>query len=154
MKIREILQKDFIITELSSDNKAAVFLELCQFLEQHGAIKDRATLLSSLLAREELCSTGIGENVAIPHAKTDQTEQIVALFGRSAKGIEFESLDKKPVHFICLLLAPLSCVGQHLKALAQIARLFKNQHLRNQILNAKNAEEIYSSLLEEDSKFI
>lgn len=154
MKISEILKKDFIIADLSARDKGSVLRELCDFLETKGVIKNKEALFASLMEREKLGSTGIGENVAIPHAKIDQADRIVTLFGRSANGIEFESLDQKPVQFVCLLIAPTASTGHHLKALARISRLLKSQVLRDKILKARDAEEIYSILVDEDAKFI
>ena len=154
MKISEILQKDFIIADLSGNDKKSVLLEMTQFLESKGAIKNREALHSALIDREKLGSTGIGENVAIPHAKSEEIDQIMTLFGRSPGGIDFDSLDKKPVHFVCLVIAPVNSTGHHLKALARIARLLKSTELRNNILNSADKNEIYSHILNEDAKFI
>lgn len=154
MKISEILKKDFIIADLSGKDKTSVLLELTNFLESHGAIKDKEILHSALIEREKLGSTGIGENVAIPHAKSEEIDQILTLFGRSREGIEFDSLDKKPVHFVCLVIAPAHSTGHHLKALARISRLLKSESLRQNILKSQNENEIYSHILDEDAKFI
>ncbi|MBI4389875.1 MAG: PTS sugar transporter subunit IIA [Nitrospinae bacterium] len=154
MKISEILKKDFIIADLSARDKEDALRELCAFLETKGVIKNKEALFASLMEREKLGSTGIGENVAIPHAKIDQADHIITLFGRSRDGIEFESLDQKPVQFVCLLIAPTASTGHHLKALARISRLLKSQNLRDKILKAQNADEIYSILVDEDAKFI
>ncbi len=153
MKLSEILKENFIIADLSSRDKQGVLTELAKFLEEKNAIKSKDTLFDSLMERESLGSTGIGENVAIPHAKSEETEHIITLFGRSLKGIDFDSLDQKPVHFVCLLIAPSNSTGLHLKALARISRLFKSQSLRDEILIAENVDKIYSLLVEEDSKF-
>jgi len=80
--------------------------------------------------------------------------QIITVFARSLGGVDFESLDQKPVHFVCMVIAPAHSTGQHLKALARISRLFKNQTLREGILKSEDSNAIYSILLEEDSKFI
>ncbi len=154
MKIGEILSEDYIIPNLSSATKKDVLEELCLFLQEMQLIQDSAVLHEALLEREKLGSTGIGENVAIPHAKSEDIDRILCVFGKSDKGIQFESLDQKPVHFVCLLLAPNNSTGQHLKALARIARLLKSEHLRNTILNAKDAKGIYSVFIDEDSAFI
>ena len=154
MKITEILKPDFIIPSIKATDKEGTLIELADFLKEKGVIENKQTLNSALLEREKLGSTGIGENVAIPHAKCDEIQQIITLFGRSTKGIEFESLDQKPVFFICLLLAPTKSTGQHLKALARIARLMKSKNLREEILAAQDEKKIYSLLLDEDSKFI
>ena len=154
MKIDDILKKDSIIANLAGTNKEEVLREITDFLQKLSLIKDKETLFNTLMEREKLGSTGIGENVAIPHGKSDELSQIVTVFGRSLNGVDFESLDQKPVHFVCMVIAPSNSTGQHLKALARISRLFKNQDLREGILKLQDANQIYSLLLEEDSKFI
>ena len=154
MKIDEILSKDSIIPNLVGTNKEEVLREITDFLQNLKLIKNKETLLNTLMEREKLGSTGIGENVAIPHGKSDELSQIIIVFGRSLEGVDFESLDQKPVHFVCMVIAPSNSTGQHLKALARISRLFKNQVLREGILKLQDANQIYSLLLEEDSKFI
>lgn len=154
MKITDILKKDFVIADLAGSDKKDVLEELSEFLEKKGAVKSKETLHTALADREKLGSTGIGENVAIPHAKLDEIDQIITLFGRSVKGVDFESLDKKPVHFVCLVIAPANSTGQHLKALARISRILKSSSLREAIQNASDVDEIYSILVDEDSKFI
>ena len=152
MKISELLKEDCIIENLAAKDKEGALKEVSLFLEQREIIRDHDQLFQSLLEREKLGSTGIGDNMAIPHAKFESIEEIVTVFARSQEGIDFQSLDRKPVHFIFLLLAPPASTGLHLKALAKIARLFKNQSLRENILNAEDANTIHSLLLEEDSK--
>ena len=152
MKISDILKKDYIIGDLAADSKEGALSEVSLFLERKGAIQDHGKLLQALLDREQLGSTGIGDNMAIPHAKYEGIDQIITVFARSREGIDFQSLDRKPVHFIFLLLAPPASTGLHLKALAKIARLFKNPSLRENILKAEDADAIHSLLLEEDSK--
>ena len=154
MKIADILKKDSIIPELKGATKEEVLREITDFLKTQDLLKDKKALLKTLIEREKLGSTGIGENVAIPHGKSDELSQIVTVFARSLNGVDFEALDQKPVHFVCMVIAPSNSTGQHLKALARISRIFKNQNLRDGILNLKDADEIYSLLLEEDAKFI
>ena len=122
-------------------------------MKDRGEIPNKENLLLSLLEREKLGSTGIGENVAIPHAKIRDIDKIITVFARSQIGVEFESLDQKPVNFIYLILAPENSTGQHLKALARISRLFKNPSLRESVLRANEIDQIYSILVDEDSKF-
>jgi nitrogen PTS system EIIA component len=154
MKIDEILKKESVIADLVGKNKLEVIQEMTSCLKQNNIIKDDQALFTTLMEREKLGSTGIGENVAIPHGKSDELAQIITVFARSLGGVDFESLDQKPVHFVCMVIAPAHSTGQHLKALARISRLFKNQALREGILNAEDSNAIYSILLEEDSKFI
>lgn len=154
MKIDEILKKESVIANLAGKNKLEVIKEMTECLKKHNIIKDDQALFETLMEREKLGSTGIGENVAIPHGKSDELTQIITVFARSLNGVDFESLDQKPVHFVCMVIAPAHSTGQHLKALARISRLFKNQGLREGILKSEDADAIYSLLLEEDSKFI
>ena len=154
MKIDEILKKESVIADLVGKNKLEVIQEMTSCLKQNNIIKDDQVLFTTLMEREKLGSTGIGENVAIPHGKSDELTQIITVFARSLGGVDFESLDQKQVHFVCMVIAPAHSTGQHLKALARISRLFKNQALREGILKAEDSNAIYSILLEEDSKFI
>ena len=154
MKIDEILKKESVIANIAGKNKLDVIKEMTERLKQNDTIKNDQALYATLMEREKLGSTGIGENVAIPHGKSDELTQIITVFARSLSGIDFESLDQKPVHFVCMVIAPAHSTGQHLKALARISRLFKNQKLREGILKAEDSNAIYSILLEEDSKFI
>jgi PTS system nitrogen regulatory IIA component len=154
MKITDILKKEHIIENLVSTDKESTLDELSSFLKDKGMVSNKETLQSALMEREALGSTGIGENVAIPHAKISAIDQIVTVFGRSIKGIEFDSLDKKPVHFIYLVLAPMNSSGQHLKVLARISRLLKNKSLRESIIRATEANQIYAIIADEDSKYI
>ena len=154
MKITDILKKEYIIEDLVSSDKESTLDELSSFLKGKGMIPNKETLQSALMEREALGSTGIGENVAIPHAKISAIDQIITVFGRSIKGIEFDSLDKKPVHFIYLVLAPMNSSGQHLKVLARISRLLKNKSLRESIISATEANQIYAIIADEDSKYI
>ena len=154
MKISDILKKEHIIKELDSHDKKNVLDELSSFLEDEGEITSKENLFAALIEREKLGSTGIGENVAIPHAKISEIDNIITVFGRSKNGVEFESLDQKPVNFIFLVMAPENSTGQHLKVLARISRLFKNPSLRESVLSANEADQIYSILVDEDSKFI
>ena len=154
MKIEEILKKESVIADLLADNKIDVIKEMVYHLKENNFIKNEETLFNTLMEREKLGSTGIGENVAIPHGKSNETTEIITVLARSIKGIEFESLDQKPVHFICMVIAPANSTGQHLKTLARISRLFKNQGLREGILQAGNPDVIYSIITNEDSKYI
>jgi nitrogen PTS system EIIA component len=154
MKIDEILKKESVIADIAGKNKLDVIKEMTKCLKQNNTIINDQALYATLMEREKLGSTGIGENVAIPHGKSDELTQIITVFARSLSGIEFESLDQKPVHFVCMVIAPAHSTGQHLKALARISRLFKNQTLREGILTAEDSNAIYSLLLEEDSKLI
>lgn len=152
MKINEILTLETILAEVKADNKENSIKELAEFLCQNHAIADKSELVRVLLEREKLGSTGIGENVAIPHAKMKGLKKIIAAFGISKNGVEFDSLDQKPVNFIFVLVAPENATGIHLKALAKISRLLKNSEFKSNLLKASTREDVYNIILNEDSK--
>lgn len=152
MKINDILSLDTILEEIKASNKKNVIEELADFLYQKNIISDKSEVVRVLLEREQLGSTGIGENVAIPHAKMKGIDKIIAVFGISKKGVEFDSLDRKPVNFIFMLIAPENATGTHLKALARISRLLKNPEFKSYLLQAAGKQAIYKIILNEDSK--
>ncbi|MED5353707.1 MAG: PTS sugar transporter subunit IIA [Nitrospinota bacterium] len=154
MKTDEILKKESVIADLLGDNKVKVIKEMTQCLKKNNFIKNDQALFETLMEREKLGSTGIGENISIPHGKSDEVTKIITVLARSKNGVEFESLDQKPVHFVCMVIAPAHSTGQHLKVLARVSRIFKNQELREEILQAESSDAIYSILTNEDSKFI
>ncbi len=153
MKILDILAKESIIPELKGRTKKQVLEELIDALLQHKPHLDRDRLMAVLLERERLGSTGIGDGIAIPHGKMRDLDQLVLSFGRSPQGVDFESMDGKPVHLFFLLVAPENCAGIHLRALAKIARLLKNGTVRKKLGNVQGREEVYSVIQLEDEDF-
>jgi PTS system nitrogen regulatory IIA component len=113
----------------------------------------QSEILSILLEREKLGSTGIGDGIAIPHGKSTELSQIISGFGLSKRGINFDSLDGKPAHLFFLLVAPENSVGTHLKMLARISRMLKNVEFRKKLLGANSQQEIYQIISEEDAKY-
>ena len=109
--------------------------------------------LEVLLDRERLGNTGIGDNIAIPHGKLPQLSRLMLCFGRSLKGVDFDSMDGKPSHLFFMLLAPVNSAGLHLKALAKISRMLMSQPFRDNLMQAKGAEEIYRLIAERDAEF-
>lgn len=142
-----------IIPELSSNNKDGALRELVRVLAQVERQVDEDRMMEILLERESLGSTGIGEGVAIPHGKSKDVKKLLASFGRSLPGLDFQSMDGKPAHLFFLLVAPENSAGIHLKALARISRLMKNQVFRKALMEVSSAEEIYALFSEEDEKY-
>ena len=153
MKILDILAIDSIVPELRGRTKKQVLEELIDTLVLNKPGIDRERLMKVLLERERLGSTGIGDGIAIPHGKLKDMDELVLSFGRSTEGIDFESMDGKPVHLFFLLVAPESCSGIHLRALARIARLLKNGTVRKRLGKVDNREEIFSIIQQEDEDF-
>jgi PTS system nitrogen regulatory IIA component len=116
MKILDILNKDCIIPELSSKTKKEVLEELTEALSNCMASLNKEALVEVLLERERLGSTGIGDGIAIPHGKIQGLEELILSFGRSSKGIEFDSMDGRLTHLFFLLLVPeISAVVHRIK---------------------------------------
>lgn len=142
MKLMDFLISDAIEPDMKSATKADAIRELVALLKKSGAITDENSVAEVVLEREELGTTGIGEGIAVPHGKSDAIAELVAAFGRSERGVNFESMDNQPVHLLFLLVAPKSYSGPHLMALARISRLLKNRDFRNSLMNAKDKAEI------------
>ncbi len=153
MKILDILAMDSIVPELTGKNKAEVLEELIEAVKRTKPQVNSVRLMKVLLERERLGSTGIGDGIAIPHGKLKDIDELVLSFGRSPEGIDFESMDGKPVHLFFLLVAPEACSGIHLRALAKIARLLKNGAVRKRLGQVANREEIFSIIQQEDEDF-
>ena len=152
MKILDILDKRSILPEISSQTKEGVLRELVRALAQAEKQIHEDRMIEILLERESLGSTGIGDGVAIPHGKSKEVKKILAAFGRSLPGMDFQSLDGKPTHLFFLLIAPENSAGMHLKALAQISRLMKDQTFRKRLMGAHSEEEIQTIFSEGEEK--
>ncbi len=152
MKIMDIIDIDLINADLKARNKQEVLGELAGMVAKKEGL-DISVLIPVLEEREKLGSTGIGEGIAIPHGKLKGLKKLVASFGRSAKGINFDSIDGKPARLFFLLMAPENTAGMHLKALARISRLLKDTKFRERLLDSKTTQEVYRALQEEDEKF-
>jgi len=154
MNIKDMLKKEFIIENLKSRTKKEVLVELSDVLSHGNTDIDRNNVIEVLLEREKLGSTGIGDGIAIPHGKLAGLEKLIISFGRSVTGVDFDSLDGKPVHIFFLLLAPENSAGQHLKALARISRMLKDVSFRESLIKAETSEDAYNLIVEKDGAYI
>lgn len=153
MKIMDFLNRKAVIADLKSADKVGVIKELVDSLVATGVIKGKKEeLIKILMAREALGSTGIGQGIGIPHGKSPQIKSLVAAFGLSRSGVDFESLDGEPTCIFFLLLAPEDSAGPHLKALARISRLLKDKYVREMLKKAHDEKEIVKIITDEDSK--
>ena len=156
MKIMDFLSRKAITTEVKAAKKEEVVKELVELLISTGEIekRHRNKLIDNLMARESLGSTAIGQGIAIPHAKSDCVDKLVAAFGLSKKGVDFDSLDGEPVYIFFLLVAPQDSAGPHLKALARISRLLKDKYLRDSLRSCQDEKAIIKIISQEDEKKI
>ncbi|MFA4990175.1 MAG: PTS sugar transporter subunit IIA [Candidatus Omnitrophota bacterium] len=154
MQIMEFLSKKAILTDIKSVKKEDVIKELVEALIAAGDIEKRCRnkLIESLMSREALGSTAIGQGIAIPHAKSDCVEKLVAAFGLSKKGVDFDSLDGEPAYIFFLLVAPQDSAGPHLKALARISRLLKDKYFRDTLRSCEDDKAVIKIIAQEDEK--
>lgn len=146
-----LLSQGQIIPNMVAAERWQAIEEIVSFLVEGGHLpkKEKENILAALFHREETMSTGIGFGVAIPHASSEAVDKIVVAFGRSQTGIEFESLDDKPVHFVVLFLVPSDQFQTHLKTLSAIAKFLNDRVTREALTNAHDATDIMKILRRE-----
>jgi nitrogen PTS system EIIA component len=151
MKLSDLLHKNSVIEDLKSVDKKGILNEFSQSAHTLDPDLEPDKVLEILLSREQLGSTAVGNGVAIPHGKVPGLEKILALFGRSKKGVDFQAHDEKTTHLFFVLLAPETAIGNHLQALARLSRLLKDSKIRDRLMQCPS-EELYDLLVTEDEK--
>ena len=152
MKIVDFLNEKAITANIKATNKEGIIRELVDLLAKAEGIKNKEDLVKTLLNREALGSTGIGQGVGIPHGKTNMAKKLVAAFGICHQGVNFDALDGEPVYIFFLLVAPEDSAGPHLKALARISRLLKDKFFRESLKALSDEKTILKLIREEDAK--
>lgn len=153
MRITDILPESLVIPALRGQTKEAVLRELAEQLAAVHPEVGAARLMDVLWERERLGSTAIGDGIAIPHGKLPGLKTVLAAFGRHLQGVDFQSLDGKPSTLFFLLVAPEDSVGLHLKALARVSRLLKDQAFRQKLMAATDRSDLYETIRREDEKY-
>lgn len=149
MKIIDVLNKASITVDLKATDKKGVLEELVASVA--GITNaSREEMVRVLLDRERLGSTGIGDGIGIPHGKLKGLDKLVLGFGLSRKGVDFESMDNRPTYLFFLLITPENSTGPHLKLLARISKLLKDEQLREKLKNVSDPDEIYEIIREAD----
>jgi PTS system fructose-specific IIA component/PTS system nitrogen regulatory IIA component len=154
MKLGEIIPEGAIVDDLKSSTKEDVVKELVQALVKAGRIDDAISkkVVKALMDREELGSTGIGQGVAVPHARHDAVTELIGGFGRSKKGIAFDALDGEPVFILFLLLSSKGASSAHLESLAYISRLVRDDKYIKQLRDSADSAGIRALLIEADGR--
>ncbi len=142
MKITELLKRDTVIMNLTASNKEAVIDELVEKLDGANRLNSKSEFKEAILKRESQSTTGIGEGIAIPHAKTKAVKQPAICFGRSVSGINYESLDGQPAHVFFMIAASEGANNTHLETLSRLSTLLMDEGFRKQLLEAKDEEEL------------
>lgn len=144
MTLGNLLSAETILPEMKAVERYAAIAELVDLLvaKEHIAAQDKEAVLAALRTREESMSTGIGFGIAIPHASSERVSKVVAAFGRSSGGIEFEALDNALVKFVVLFIVPKDQFQTHLRTLAAIAKFLNDRAVRERLGAAATAAEI------------
>jgi PTS system nitrogen regulatory IIA component len=145
------LDIDVVISGMKATSKAGALEELVNCLAEHRGVQDVEGLLEVIRAREDICSTAIGEGVAIPHGKFPGVDRVFAAFARSREGIDFDAQDGQLTHLFFLLVAPEDSTSEHLNALARVSRLIKDPLLREKLMQVTTPEEIMTVIRERDT---
>ncbi|QKE72186.1 PTS transporter subunit EIIA [Arthrobacter citreus] len=142
MRITELLKIDTVLIDLKSSSKMAVIDELIEGLNSGGRLNDKNQFKEAILNREGQSTTGIGEGIAIPHAKTTAVKTPAIAFGRSKEGIDYESLDGQPAHLFFMIAASEGANNAHLETLSRLSSLLMDEDFRRSLLSAKDASDI------------
>ena len=146
MNLLDILSLESTIVDLQGESKEEIITELVNSLPVSDSITDRNQVLQAVLDREKIMSTGIGDGIAIPHGKSAAVTELVAAMGTQRRGMDFDALDGEPAYVFFLLVSPANVSGPHIKALARISRLLKNEEFKKKLVEANSAEEIIATI--------
>ena len=151
MTLLDILSPRSVLVGLRGETKEEIIRELVDSLESGTVVTNREKVLQAVVEREKIMSTGIGDGIAIPHGKSDAITHLAAALGVHKRGVDFEALDGEPAYVFFLLVSPANVSGPHIKALARISRLLKNDDFKKRLIAAADAAEIMH-LIEAEEK--
>ena len=152
MVLTQILEPQCVKVPLQGTDKESAITELVDLLDAGKLLTDKNDVLQAVLSRESTRSTGIGSGIAIPHGKCKGIKDLVMAIGISRQGIDFQSIDGKPVHIIVLLVSPIDRTGPHIQALARISRLMLDEEFKNKLQNAKSSQELYDLINDKEAE--
>jgi len=145
VSISEVLRPELMKFGMEATDKKQAILELAELMWEHGFIEDLQGLVDATMEREAEYSTGIGMGVGIPHAKSAVVKQPVVAFGKSNKGIEFDSFDREPVYLVFLIAVPEKSDKEHLNILSTLSRALMHEEVRDALMRAITPEEVISA---------
>lgn len=151
MHLHEFIDFDAIRTNLSAGNKRSLLQQISALAAQRLEV-DGAGVLASVTEREKLGSTGFGHGVAIPHGKVEGLSRIYCLLVRLVEPVDYKAIDDRPVDLVFLLLSPLDAGGEHLKALAAISRVTRQDHVLEKLRGARSRDALAAVLIGADER--
>jgi PTS system nitrogen regulatory IIA component len=147
MEITDLLAPEAVLPSLKAQGKKQLLQEMAERIAPLSGLPERR-IFETLIERERLGSTGMGQGIAIPHGRLAGLTKIVGMFARLETPIAYDAVDNQPVDLVFLLLAPEGAGADHLKALARVSRLLRNQQTCEKLRAAKEAEVLYALLTE------
>jgi fructose-specific phosphotransferase system IIA component len=150
MKVHELLDTKFILTDFKNEDKTEIINELIDLYKDDERVNDIEKTRSAVLDREKIMSTGVGKGFAIPHGKSNGVNDVIAAFGKTKRQIDYEALDGDPVHHIFLLVGRDDMVSKQIKLLSRISRLMNKDDFRARLLEASTEEDIINIFKEEE----
>lgn len=153
MRISDILTENLVVNGLEGNSKDDILEAMIDLVAKSPRVLDREKVHTAIFERENIMSTGVGNGFAIPHGKTDAVSDIVAAFAVTAKPIDYDSLDEKPVRLVFLLVGKDNLVGPHIKLLSRISRLMSKEEFRDRLLNTKSPRETLDMFRQEEANY-
>ncbi len=154
MRLSELLNERAVSLHLQARTKREIIAELVDLLESAHGIDSHGEILDRVLRRESMMTTGIGNGVAIPHGKARAVDRMVAACAVAPEGVDFESEDGQPVQLFVLFVSPETATTQHVRALANLSRLLKEESVRRSLREARTVEEFMATLTNAESVYI
>ncbi|WP_368505701.1 fructose-specific PTS transporter subunit EIIC [Alkalihalophilus sp. As8PL] len=146
MRISDLLKRETIVLDMSATEKESAIDELVRCLDGAGRLKDASEYKKAIQAREDQSTTGIGEGIAIPHAKTSAVLTPAIAFGRSKKGVDYEALDGQPSYLFFMIAASEGANNEHLETLSRLSTYLMDESFRQSLLQASSEEEILKAI--------
>ncbi len=153
MKILNYFKEEWVIPSLEGMDKRSILKELSGVLVKPCQVASAEEILQVLVEREKLGSTGIGEGIAIPHGRLKKLKTFFISFGRSIKGVDFDSIDHHPSQLFFLVMAPENSAVDNLKLLGRIVTLLKDPSFKKRLMGAQTREKLFQIISEEDEKY-
>ena len=153
MRLTDVLKEELINVSLSRKTRDNCIKELIEKLVETDMITNEGGVFDAVIEREKIMTTGVGNGIAIPHCKHADSPEFAVCLGIQPKGVDFQSIDKKAVKIIFLLVGPENNPGLHIKLLSRISRLMSNEELRQQILACKSNAEAFELIHNEENYF-
>ena len=150
MLLSELLTPDLVILDLKARDKRDIIAEMVDLFVQSGIVTDKEKFIEMVEKREQIESTAIGGGIAIPHARSEVVKQLRVGFARSKEGVDFDALDRKPVHLIFMIAAPIDVRKEYLQAVAKVARLLKSSVMRKALMDAETKEDVMRVIMDFD----